>query len=216
MNSKDKNSFLILGLIIGIIALVAFFTMTTKFISPIAIVIISVVLQCVIIKPIIVKQYYALYNSEATAQRFIPILNEFAIFSKGIIVGEIVTYALMIITILVSMLPVNFLYNFMSDSGVAAYPIRCFLILIIELLALSIIRGIGFFRILNDVREKEFEMLGFTKKFKVTDMISLVALLVPVIRVIGLLYLYNYLNKIVAINGFTSGDGLDVSEFEEV
>ena len=149
-------------------------------------------------------------------QRFVPVLNEFAIFSKGIIIGEMVVYGLMIVTASVSLIPVDFLYNFMSDSSVAAFSVRCFIILIIEALVLSIVRGIGFFKVLNDVRQKEFEMLGMTKKFKATDALSLIAMMVPIVRVLGLLYLYNYLNKIVAINGYSADSEIDTEEFEEV
>lgn len=216
MNNRDKNSFLILGLVVGIVALVAFFTFTSKFISPMIVAVISIVLQCLLLKPMIVKQYYALYSSEATMQRFVPVLNEFAIFSKGIIIGEMVVYGLMIVTASVSLIPVDFLYNFMSDSSVAAFSVRCFIILIIEALVLSIVRGIGFFKVLNDVRQKEFEMLGMTKKFKATDALSLIAMMVPIVRVLGLLYLYNYLNKIVAINGYSADSEIDTEEFEEV
>lgn len=215
MNSKDKNSILVLGVLLIFIGAFVLFTYCTKLINPWYVLGVSIILQCVYYKPKIIQQFYSVYNAEIGVQRYVPILNEFSIFDKGVVITEIICYVLYVVLIGVNYLPSKLLAGIIGDSVYTLTP-KLIVIAIIVTIVLNVTRGIGFTRMLLDIRGCEAEMVGFTRKLTVSNMGSIVTLFIPLIRIVGMIFMHNYTMKLVDFNKYTAGSSSNSVEMEEV
>ena len=216
MNKKDKNSLIIIGVALGYIALTLVFIKFTKVLNPYVLVGISAILQCFFIKPQIIENFYKMYEMPIDNQRFIPILNEFAIFSTTIIKVEIIFAIGSILAFAATQLPLTLWSPIFGDATAINMPFKFLVLGIILLFISSFSRGVGYVKVARDTRNtvKELQTQGGKRKESLYTMFAYLSLLFPVVRILGLLDLYNVLNTAVKLKNLSVKD--ETRNYEEV
>lgn len=217
MNKKDKNSLVIIGVLLVYVGLVFGLVKFTKFVNPYVLFGISAALQCIIIKPQLIANFYKLNNMGIDNQRFIPILNEFAIFTVPVIRGELIFAALTIVIFGATQLPLTIWAPIFGQAVAINMPFKLMVLGITTLFVSSLFRGVGYIKVARDTKKviKEYySQNGGQYKESIYSMFGYVSLLFPVVRIIGLIDIYSTLNTAVKLKGINTE--INVKTFKEV
>lgn len=216
MNKKDKNSFMVLLVAVIYLGVAIGFIKFTKYINPYVLFGISAILQCFFLKPQLIENYYKLYELPIDKQRFIPIVNEFAIFPISIIKGEIIFAVCSILVFAATQLPLTVWSPFFGNAVAINMPFKLLVLGLVLLFISSAFRGVGYIKVARDARNtiREVQNYGTKKKESLYTMFGYVSFMFPVVRILGLIDLYNTLNTAVKLKGVTIKD--ETKEFEEV
>lgn len=217
MNSKDKNSFLIVGIMLAYFIITLGMITVTKRLNPYVIFGISMLIQCIILKPQIIANYYKMQNTEMDYQRFIPILNEFAIFPMTVIKCEIIFAVLSALTMGATQLPLTIWGAIFSQSTAISMPFKLMLLSIVFLFISSFARGIGYINLSREVKKvikAHYNERGAVYKDSLFSFFGFVALLFPIVRVIGLVDVYSTLNSAVKLRRISTET--ETKTFKEV
>lgn len=216
MNKKDKNSLLVIGVAVLYLLMLLGFTKLTSFINPYVLFGISAILQCFVIKPQIIGDYYQLNELPVDKQRFIPILNEFAIFSTSVIKGEVIFAILAALSLGATQLPLTIWAPIFGNATAINMPFKLMILGLVLLFISSVFRGVGYIKVARDTSITTKELQGFSnaKKESLFTYFGYLSLLFPVVRIVGLIDLFNKLNTAVKLKGLSIKD--EPSKFEEV
>lgn len=207
MRTRDKNNLIIAGALIGVLVVIACFWFGTRTLPLILIAGAALLLEILYVMPSVCRLYYDWYE-EDTAWSMIPYMNVIQCMPSGIaILSVILTIAggiCLVFLKLPSAVHKIFGENFMIDyaGSVPYYGVALLLIV-------SVLWGVGYLRI---YRETRAELQGGGVVSTLSDLLFMITLFVPAIRVIGLISLQSNLKAALSVANSYEDDG----EFEEL
>lgn len=215
MSKKDKNSFIIIAFIMAYIALVILFRIGANTINPLLFCGITVALQFLVLMPIICKLYYEAHNCDAGFMRFIPLYNESMIFSPKLSMASLVLWIATIVFIALSFFDTSALEGILGRHLAMVFPMTMLKIGVILYIINNFVRSIGLLGVKREIDSIHAELTGSHHGARITDVFQYVVFFIPILRVVGLLFVFDRLNKIVRLNGFKAGDTTDEDFVEE-
>lgn len=218
MNKKDKNSLIVIAIALVYVGIVLGFIKLTQYINPYVLLGVSAVIQCFFIKPQIIENYYKLYDMPVDMQRFIPIINEFAIFPVSVIKGEVIFTVCTILVFAATQLPLTVWSPIFGNATAINMPFKLLVLGIVLLFIASAFRGVGYIKVSRDARNtiREAQSYGGKRKESMYTMFGYLSLMFPVVRILGLIDLYNTLNTAVKLKGISVKDETkELAEVEE-
>ena len=202
MSKKDRESFYILGFILGMIAICLVVRYSAKFINPLYLGIFAVIVQVFIIMPRIAKMYYKIMGADLGFQAYVPIYNELAIYSPVMANVSLVIWLLDALILGMSCIE-NSVYE--SILGMyAAFNITHSLIwaAILVYLVQCLVRGIAMCQVSSVVYRKRAEFYQAPNKTTVFRVLQLFLYFIPFIRVYSFCVLFDKLYTMTKVSHY--------------
>lgn len=211
LRTDDKNALLIVGVLVGMLILIAVFYHGVRYI-PLSWLAIGIMLvELLFIMPSVCQLYYKLYNANIGILRFIPLYNALKVFPGFISMAVLVCLGVIVVTGLIAFGPAMFVTNsnavFIMNLSYNAVGI-----ILIECAIFSILLGIGYTVVVRDVRQMRNELTH--AKVSAMEIIYLVFVYVPFLRAFALLNLYSSMTMLLS-NGYHVGMDLSSVEISE-
>lgn len=213
MNENDKNKFLILGFLVGVIALFAFFTFSTKMLPVWIFIALIFAVQTFIIVPMICKYYYNVNDSYIGFSRFIPFYQNICIFSRVPAILICIVFALMLIAG-IGLIPLDIFQTILGEYRVLQLSTISINAEIILILIYNIITGIGYFGVFRDVNLIHLQFTNTTKHSRF-EVVNYILLFIPCIRCIALSMLLNRLTVLDKLNNYRIDEDEEIEELYE-
>lgn len=217
MDSKDKNSLIFVGYGVALIALFLFVTKLSDTINALYILIAFLAAQQIYRIPKLVSYYYEMKGSEVGFERFIPIYNETLLMSKLYSTVYIVcSVGIALCVGGIYLLPkVAKDFTFDGLSSILLTTDRLIYCAIFLVILLSFFRGLAYVELIKDVYYTNAEIMDQDEtKLGICGRITYLLVFVPILRLLGILYLDNILQIVVDFVGYTEGDD-DEEVYEE-
>lgn len=207
MRSRDKNNLIISGVLIAVLMVVACFWFGTRQLPLYLIAGVVLLIEVVYVMPSVCKLYYEWYGTE-TAWAYVPYMNIIQCMPSAIAISSIALTVLGCLCIVFLKLP-SFVHRLFGENFMIDYADVVPYYGVVMLLIVSILWGIGYIRIYREVKT-ELQNAGVLSA--VSNALFMVTLLVPAIRVIGLVMLQSDLKAVLNVVYADDDDG----EFEEL
>lgn len=204
MSKKDKESLLVVGFLLGYVAIALVLYFTVSAINPYILAAMVTAVQIFFLHPMICKYYYEVMGASIGYSRFIPVYNEIAVMPPVIAVITLVMWIIAGILFLLSLVNVDVYTSIFGAHFGMNITFHLFQGLIGVYVLLLIVRGIGWCKITSKVQDLLCECYGTKRKFKVTTAFSYFAYFFPVGRAISMVFLYNNLYRLCKLNNFDS------------
>ena len=201
MHDNDKNSLVIVGyIVLMLITAVLGYLFGSRVNNLLIILAVLIVLQQVLVIPLFVKRYRELYSSKIGLLRFIPVINEINVLPSFYAWGTLILSLLCIASIIVFFTPITF-----GDyMGLLQFKNINIYFMISTFLLTCIVRGAGYINLIIDIQKnnEKFTNTGYTA-VDMVNIISYITVFIPCMRVIGISYQLNVLQKF-HLHGFTA------------
>ena len=202
MSKKDKESLMLVGFLLGYVAIALILYFTVQSINPYILAGMIVLVQVFFLHPMICKYYYQAMGASIGYSRFVPIYNELAVMPPAIATTTLVLWIIAGMLFLLSLVSID-VYSAMFGMHVGMnLTFRLMQGLVVVYLILLTVRGIGWCKVTSKVQDLLCEFYGTRRKFKVTTALSYVAYFLPIGRAISMVFLYNNLHKLCKLNNF--------------
>lgn len=214
MNNRDKNQIAILSFILAFILLCAFFIVGTRNIPIWLIVVIIGILKFVVLQPAITKMYYQVHAQRAGIARFIPVYNELMILPSKNAIALLISYIVLVLFIAALFLPISFTSKIVGEyiaMNLGVYVIRlCAVGLIVNMAVYTV----GFSKLMKDI-ERIYRKFANAANIRVFKVYHKVLLVLPIIRVVTLVEIYNRLYTLTKLNDFNVNHSTGIELREE-
>lgn len=201
MNNNDKDSLAIVAYLSSAI-LVAFLGYIFGKKTPNLLIILAVLIliQQLFVIPLFIKRYRQLYKVKTNLVRFIPIINEVSVLPTFYAITTLVLNILCVISVIVFFAPITF----DTYMGIIEFRNINIYFMIITFLLMCLIRGAGYVSVIIDIQKnnEKFTNLGYSP-VDFINIISYITVFIPCLRVIGITYQLNVLQKF-HIHNFTA------------
>lgn len=209
MDTKDKNSLMFVAY--GV-ALILFFLLVTKLsdtVNALYILIAFLLVQQFYRIPKLVEYYYEMKGSEVGLERYIPVYNETLLMSKFYSIAYIATsIGVVLCGVGVYLLPkISKDFTFDGLSAVLASTDKLIYCAIFLVLLMSFLRGLAYVELVKDVYYTNADIMDRDEtKLGICGRITYVLVFIPILRLLGILYLDNLLQVIVEFVGYTEDE----------
>lgn len=213
MDKKDKD-YLLSGLyMLGLGVLAMVFVIGADKLNLWLIAGLAIAAQQLYVIPQFIKKYMGLYDADAGILAYVPVYGEAYIlddFYKWGYIGSAIVWVLALLGVFIDpalvgkVLPYNVAINF---NNIAIY------VLVLTTFILSIIRGIGYSKVISDIgKQLNTFSEGERNLLDTINIVSYVSCFIPGMRVIGIAYKLGDLTRMVDINNYTVGDYVEEEE----
>ena len=213
MNSRDKNQIMILVFILAFILLTVFFILGTKDLPIWLIVVIIGIIKFIILQPSIAKMYYSVHEQEAGVSRFIPIYNELMILPPKNAMALLVSYIVLALLIGAIFLPISFTSQIVGEHIAMNLGVHIIRLCAVGLIINLAIYAVGFSKLMKDV-EKVYRKFANSDNLRIFKVYHKVLLILPIVRVVTLVEIYNRLYTLTRLNNFNTNHS-SVAELRE-
>lgn len=213
MNQNDQNKFVILGFLLGVIALFAFFTYTTKSLPTWIFITLIFAVQTFIVTPMVCKYYYQVNDSEIGFSRFIPFYQNVCIFNQIPAIMVVVIFVIMLVAA-IGFLPLDIFIAILGEHNAMQLGTIAANTEIIMAVLYNVVTGVGLFSVFRDVNYIDLQFTGNSRHSK-SEVINYFLIFIPCIRCIALSMLLNRLMKLAKLNDYRVGDDEEVDEYYE-
>lgn len=208
LDKKSKGD--LIALVVVVLSVVIFFLVSkgAKIINPVAIGILSLVIQFLVVVPMVVKRYYLVNGATAGFSRFIPLWNETMIFEPVIATLSLISWAALALSVGSIFISPVVLADAFSEAVALNWGDNAMRVTVGLLLVNFIIRGIGYIKFIHSVDALAEECYS-SKKSKASALVSVllgITVFIPVAQIIPLFYQMDTLLSF-DINKFKASDG---------
>lgn len=193
MNNRDTDALVIVGYIsLAVLTAVLGYLFGEKTPNLLVILAVLILTQQLFVIPLFVKRYRQLYKVKTNFVRFIPVINEVLVLPTFYAVTTLILNILCIISVIVFFAPITF----DSYMGILKFRNINIYFMIITFLLMCIVRGAGYVSVIIDIQRnnEKFTNLGYSPA-DLVNIISYITVFIPCLRVIGLTYQLNILQK---------------------
>ena len=212
LNEKDKNNLIILAVFIGILALVAFFYTSTRYLPLIYIAIIMGIAMFILFG-VIAHKYLGIYKIEHNYTVFVPIWNCLLIFDRPVALLLVANIVISIILAIINFIPADIFGNIMGIQMAYAFCDRIVFVQVLNLVLMFIIIGFGFAIVYKDVRRMLYDITGIARPK--LEWVNYPLLFIPLFNVLGLSSIVSAIG-LVQRYGYHEGDVNEEEELNEV
>lgn len=207
LDKKAKGD--LIALIVVILSVILFILISkgAKFINPIAIGGLSLVIQFLIVMPMVVKRYYQVNGVIAGFSRFIPIWNETMVFEPVIATLSLISWVVLALSIGSIFISPVVLADIFSEAVALNWGDNAMRVTLGLLVVNFIVRGIGYAKFIHAVNALAEECYS-SKKSKTNSLVSILLCVtgfIPVAQIIPLFYQMDTLLSF-DINKFKTSD----------
>lgn len=202
MSNKDKDSFIIIGVIAGIPLLSGLFYLSFKFINPVYLALLVLVVQYFGVTPSIVKMYYKMLDAKPGIGAYVPIYNELLIYSPGYAKVSLGIWLADVLALALAFID-NSVYEVLFGRHMA-FNITTTIIWVAVLIYLiqCIIRGVAMCKLSSFVYRKRAEFYRVPVKVSILQVMQYVLFFVPIIRIVSFSLLFDKLFALTKVNDY--------------
>lgn len=207
LDKKAKGDLIALIVVILSVILFVLISKGAKFINPIAIGGLSLVIQFLIVMPMVVKRYYQVNGVIAGFSRFIPIWNETMVFEPVIATLSLISWVVLALSIGSIFISPVVLADIFSEAVALNWGDNAMRVTLGLLVVNFIVRGIGYAKFIHAVNALAEECYS-SKKSKANSLVSILLCVtgfIPVAQIIPLFYQMDTLLSF-DINKFKTSD----------
>lgn len=183
LNNKDKDNLIIVGVLVGLVALVVLFYNGTRYLPLKWIGIICCILTLVLFA-LVTKKYLELYKLDAGVATYIPLVNCMNIFPRTIALLLCFDVGIAAVAALLTFIPAGVLTTVLDTQTAMNIGDKALSVLYVAIYVLFIILGAGFCAVYHDVRRMLVVATGM--KRPKTDFVNYPLMFLPVISILGL------------------------------
>lgn len=206
MNKKDKDSFLIVIATLVMVLMAITFYFTSKYVNPLYIGIVVIIIQCLYITPRLTRLYFKLFNVNIGVTRYIPLWNELICFKPIIANITLASWVLIVFMIILSFLDPSIVAKIFGEHFALNYTFNILKVTIIIYLFNNIIRGIGLCGVTNTVNQFHADLVGVSFKVNILGVLSNILYFIPICRAMSMVQISDRLQKLVELNNYTSDE----------
>ena len=218
MDNRDKRSIIMALYIVGFFGLAVLSFKFASKINALYLLGIFLLIQQVYRIPKLIEYYYEMKGSYIGFERYIPVYNETLVMNKMYstvyLVGTVLIVASMGAIYLLPKISRNLTLD--GLAGVVSMTDKLIYLIIFLILVLSFMRGLGYVELLKDIYYTNAEIMDRDEtKIGIFGVTAYILVFIPILRVIGILYLDNLLQTIVDFVGYTEGEYGEDEYYEE-
>ena len=204
LDKKAKGDLIALVVVVLSVAIFALISKGAKFINPVAVGGVSLVIQFLVAIPMVVKRYYQV---NAGFSRFIPLWNETMVFEPSIAILSLISWAVLALSIGSIFISPVILSDTFSEAVALNWGDNAMRVTVGLLVVNFVIRGMGYIKFIHAVNALAEECYS-SKKSKANSLVSVllcITAFIPVAQIIPLFYQMDTLLSF-DINKFKASD----------
>lgn len=207
LNKKEKGDMLaLIAIIVGAVIFVSV-SRASKILNPLALGILSLIIQYLVVVPCVVKRYYKVNAVEVGFSRFIPIYNETMLFTPPLAIASIISWVFVLLGIASIFISPALLTRVFSEAVAFSWGDNAMRVTLALFIVNMIIRGIGYLRFMGAVNLLSLSCFGMkkSKSNTIVTVFQYCAGFIPVVQIIPLLAQLDLLLS-YDVNGFKASD----------
>ena len=207
LDKKAKGDLIALVVVVLSVAIFALISKGAKFINPVAVGGVSLVIQFLVAIPMVVKRYYQVNRVTAGFSRFIPLWNETMVFEPSIAILSLISWAVLALSIGSIFISPVILADTFSEAVALNWGDNAMRVTVGLLVVNFVIRGMGYIKFIHAVNALAEECYS-SKKSKANSLVSVllcITAFIPVAQIIPLFYQMDTLLSF-DINKFKASD----------
>lgn len=182
ISKKDKDSLIMLAVLLALVAFV-FITYKTTRLIPMKYIIAIYIAATVYCWGAISTKYLKVYGAGNSVIAWIPIVNCINTFSTGAAITLLISIVALAVAVVVQLIPSDVLYKVLGQTNSLGFFDLMQRLTIFTLIIFMVVLGIGYCGIYRDVKRMLKECTGLARPK--TELITYVLLFIPLISVMG-------------------------------
>lgn len=212
LSEKDRNSLIILAVLIAIIGLVVFCFHYTRLI-PLKYIAIAFGVIMVVLMGVIAARYQKIYRIKPNFTSYIPLYNCLLVFDQPIAVALLVVVVITFVFGVACVFPADILANVIGVNQAARISDSMVFFFVLAVVVLFIVLGIGYSMVYADLRRMLFDVTGY--KQPKLQLINYPLLFIPLFNVLGFCSVLTAISTLERF-GYHEGDAVAEEELNEV